>query len=247
MQKLRNTKQNYYNKYTYRMKLKSTLILLCAVIFGLNAQQPDHTQLRKVGSFDKVRASKGINVTLIEGDKEEVDVHIKNAEVSDVVTTVKNRQLVIKMKTKIYKDMAVQVYVTYKRLREIETGTGATIDAENTIHAESLKIHGGTESNIILDVDVNNLDVTGSTSKIELEGKAKYLDVKIGKGGKYHGFNLDCDETYAKATLGSVVEVTANKKLGGTAGSGGVVYYRGEPAKIEKSENTGGKIKKDIN
>ncbi|MBS2213727.1 DUF2807 domain-containing protein [Carboxylicivirga mesophila] len=227
------------------MKLTSTIILLLAVLTGLQAQEPDHTQIRKVGSFDKVKASKGINVTLIEGDKEEVDVHIKNAEVTDVITTVKNRQLVVKMKTKIYKDMAVQVYVTYKRLREIEAGSGASIDAENIIYAESLKLRGGTESNIILDVDVNNLDVNGSTSKIELAGKAKYQEINIGAGGKYLGFNVESEETYAKSTLGSIVEVTANKKLGATAGSGGVVYYRGEPDKIEKNENTGGKVKKD--
>ncbi|WP_430811194.1 MULTISPECIES: head GIN domain-containing protein [unclassified Carboxylicivirga] len=227
------------------MKLTKTIVLLFALTVGMYAQEPDHTQIRNVGSFDKIKAAKGINVTLIEGDKEEVDVHIKNAEVSDVITKVKNRELSVKMKTKIYKDMAVQVYVTYKRLREIDAGSGATIDGENTIHAESLKIRGGTESNVLLAVDVNNLDVKGSTSNIELEGKARYQDVNIGTGGKYKGFNLDCDETYARATLGSIVEVIANKKLSGTAGSGGVIYFRGEPAKLEKNENTGGKIKKD--
>ncbi len=227
------------------MKLTSTIVLLWAVLTGLQAQDPDHTQIRKVGSFDKVKASKGINVTLIEGDKEEVDVHIKNAEITDVITTVKNRELQVKMKTKIYKDVAVQVYVTYKRMREIDAGSGATIDAENTIYAESLKLRGGTESNITLDVDVNNLDVKGSTSKIEIEGKAKYQEVNIGAGGKYLGFNLESKEAYIKATLGSIVEVTANEKLDARAGSGGVVYYRGEPGKIETSENTGGKVKKD--
>jgi len=227
------------------MKLTNIILLLFAVTLSLSAQEADHTQIRKVGSFDKVKASKGINVTLIEGDKEEVDVHIKNAEVTDVITTVKNRKLTVKMKTKIYKDMAVQVYVTYKRLREIEAGSGATIDAENTIYAESLKLHAGTESNLLLDVDVNNLEVSGSTCKIEIEGKTKYQEVNIGTGGKYHGFNLESTETYAKSTLGSIVEVSAEERLSGTAGSGGVVYYRGEPNKIEKSENTGGKVKKD--
>jgi hypothetical protein len=227
------------------MKLTSTILLLLAILTGIQAQEPDHTQIRKLGSFDKVKASKGINVTLIEGETEEVDVHIKNAEVSDVITTIKNRELQIKMKTKIYKDMAVQVYVTYKQLREIDAGSGASIDAENTIYAETLKLRGGTESNIILDVDVNNLDVNGSTSKIELAGKTKYQEVNIGTGGKYLAYNLECEETYVKSTLGSIVEVVANKKLGATAGSGGVVYYKGEPQIIEKSENTGGKIKKD--
>lgn len=226
------------------MKLINTTFLLFAIIFGINAQQPDHTQLRKVGSFDKVKAAKGINVTLIEADKEEVDVHIKNAEVSDVITEVKNRKLIIKMKTKIYKNMAVQVYVKYKRLREIEAGSGATIDVENTIYAESLNLRGGTDSNLLLDIDVNTLEVNGSACKIELEGKAKYQDVNIGTGGKYLAFNLESKEVYAKAILGSVLEVSVEDKLSGTAGSGGVVYYKGEPEKIEKKENTGGKIKK---
>jgi len=227
------------------MKLTNTIFLLFAIVWGIQAQEPDHTQLRKVGSFDKVKAAKGINVTLIEGDKEEVDVHIKNAEVNDVITEVKNRKLIIKMKTKIYKDMAVQVYVTYRKLREIEAGSGATIDAENTICAESLKLRAGTDANLLLDVDVNNLEVSGSACKIELEGETKFLEVSIGTGGKYLGYNLSSTEAYAKSTLGSVVEVSVKDKLGATAGSGGVVYYKGDPSKIEKKENTGGKVRKD--
>ncbi|WP_185968956.1 head GIN domain-containing protein [Carboxylicivirga sp. M1479] len=227
------------------MKLTSTIVLLFAIVLSSFAQEPDHTQIRKVGSFDKIKASKGINVTLIEGDKEEIDVHIKNGEVTDVITEVKNRKLTVKMKTKIYKDVHVQVYVTYKRLRDIEAGSGATIDADNTIYAESLKLRAGTDANLLLDVDVNNLEVKGSTCKIELEGKTKFQEVNIGTGGKYLGFNLESDEAYAKSTLGSIVEVSVNNKLSGTAGSGGMIYYLGDPAKLEKSENTGGKVKKE--
>jgi len=227
------------------MKLTNTIFLLFAIIFSINAQEPDHTQIRKVGSFDKVKAAKGINVTLIEGDKEEVDVHIKNAEVGDVITEVKKRKLIIKMKTKIYKDMAVQVYVTYKQLREIDAGSGATIDAENTIYAESLKLRAGTDSNLKLEVDVNNLEVNGSACKIEIEGTTKFQEVSIGTGGKYLAYELDSKEAYAKATLGSVVEVTVEDKISATAGSGGTVTYLGDPNKIEKKESTGGKIRKD--
>ena len=227
------------------MKRTHTILLLLAIAFGISAQEPDHTQLRKVGSFDKVKAAKGINVTLIEGDIEEVDVHIKNAEVGDVITEVKKRKLIIKMKTKIYKNMAVQVYVTYKKLREVEAGSGATVDAENTIYAESLKLRAGTDANLLLDVDVNSLEVSGTACKIELEGKTKFQEVNIGAGGKYSAYNLTCKEAYAKATLGSTVQVAVEDKLSGTAGSGGMVYYRGEPSTIDRNENTGGKIRKD--
>ncbi|MCU4175359.1 head GIN domain-containing protein [Carboxylicivirga sp. N1Y90] len=229
------------------MRFLSTLLLFALFIGNTVAQEEneanEQTQVRKMGSFDKVKASKGINVTLVEGNKESIEIHIRNGELSDVVSSIKSRQLVLKMKTKIYKDMAVQVYVTYNTIREIEVGSGASLDADNTIYADKLKVRAGTDSSVELDVDVNAIEVSGSASRVELSGVTKTQEVNMGTGGKYLCYPLECEETVAKATLGSNVEVNASKKLIATAGSGGVVNYKGEPAKIEKKENTGGKVK----
>ncbi len=231
------------------MKIFSTLLLSMFIIFGVNAQEEEEktaneqNQVRKMGSFDRVKASKGINVTLIEGSKESVEVRIRNGNLTDVVTELKSRQLNVKMKTKIYKDMAVQVYVTYKTIREIEAGSGASIDADNTIYADKLKIRAGTDSSIELDVDVNAIEVSGSASRTELSGTCKVQEVNIGTGGKYLSYPLESSEAIVKSTLGSNVEITVNDKLTATAGSGGTVYYHGNPDKVEKKENTGGKVK----
>ena len=230
------------------MKILSTLLLSLIFVFGIQAQETKEEeniqkQVRKMGSFDRVKASKGVNVTLIEGSKESVEVHIKNGNISDVITELKSRQLNVKMKTKIYKGMAVQVYVTYKTIREVEAGSGASIEAENTIYADKLKIRAGTDSSIELDVDVNAVEVSGSASRTELSGSCKVQEVNIGTGGKYLSYPLESNEAVVKSTLGSNVEITVKEKLNATAGSGGTVYYKGEPAQVEKSENTGGKIK----
>ena len=228
------------------MKLAHTFILLFGLFLSLNAETVTKKEIRKADAFDKIKATKGINVTLIEGHEESVEVHIKNGETSDVITEVRNRKLTVKMKTKIYKDVAVQVYVTYQSLREIEAALGATIDSENTVNAENLNIKAGAEAIVKLDIDVNNLEVNGNTCDIELEGVAKYQDIKIGTNGRYKGYNLISHEAFAKATLGSIVEVSVKDKLSGTAGTGGVVSYIGDPSSIETSVNTGGKVKKEV-
>lgn len=229
------------------MKIINTLILLFIFIIGLQAQDESkgiQKQVRNIGSFDRIKASKGVNVTLIEGSKESLEIHIRNYALSDVITELKSRQLVIKMKPRIYKDMAVQVYVTYKRIREIDAGSGSSIDAENTIYADKLKLRAGTDASIELDIDVNALEASGSASRIELSGECKVQEVKIGAGGKYLCYPLESNEAIVKSTLGSNIEITVNDRIKATAGTGGNVYYRGNPDKIEKSENTGGKVKK---
>ncbi len=198
--------------------------------------------VRKMGSFEKVKASKGINVTLIEGSKEEVKVDIVNGSLSDVVTQLKNKKLTVKMKTKIYKDVAVQVYVTYVEIKGIEAGSGATVDAENTIITDKLFIDGGTDSDINLDIDANSVEAKISAGKMELSGKVKSQTVTANTGGKYLAFDLESEEATVKANTGGKIEVTVTKSLNGTASNGGNIRYKGNPAKVSKKVSMGGKI-----
>lgn len=200
------------------------------------------SQVRKIGSFDKIKATKGINVTLIEGSKEEVRVEIENGSLNDVVTQLKNKQLTVKMKTKIYKDVAVQVYVTYVDLREIDAGTGASIDADNTIIADKLILDAGTDADIKLDVDVNAIEAAVSAGKMELSGKVKSQLIKANNWGKYLAYDLESEETLAKANTGAKVEITVNKSLNATVSNGANITYKGKPEMIEKKISMGGKV-----
>lgn len=220
-------------------------LFLIAGSFAQDKNQEKHKQIRKTGSFYKVKATKGINVTLIEGDKEQAEVTIVNGSPADVVTELKNKKLTVKMKTKIYKDVAVQVYVTYVTLHEIEAGTGASIDAENTITSDNLLIDGGTDSEIILDIDVNSLEASISAGRMELSGKTESQVVKANTGGKYLSYDLTSTEAIAKANTGGRVEVTVNKSIKATASNGGTVNYKGSPDKIDKKTSLGGKVNKE--
>lgn len=221
-----------------------TLCLLMASTFALKAQ---HTSVlkenRELPAFEKIKATKGINITLIEGTQQNVEVNIQNASLSDVVTTVENKTLVLKMKTRIYKNMAVQVYVTYTKIREIDAGMGASVDAENTITADNLKISAGADTNIELDVEVKNaLEVSLGAAKATITGSAKYQDISANTGSRYMGFDLTSEEAFVKANTGATIQVNASEKVQASAATGAVVEYKGTPANFEYKESLGGKV-----
>ncbi|SMO34869.1 Putative auto-transporter adhesin, head GIN domain [Saccharicrinis carchari] len=210
-------------------------LFLALVLFGILTTvfaQDKKSQQRNIGTFNELDAGKGINVTLIEGDKEKLVVEIKNADLSDVITELKGRRLEIKLKTKIYKDVAVQVYVTYKSIKAIKTGTGAFVDANNVIHAENLDLRAGSGSTIILDIDTRTVSSSLSSSKIELAGKTEFQDVKTNTGGKYIANMLTSKQTFVKASTGGTAWVNATEKLEAKTNTGGRVTYNGNPEKL---------------
>ena len=220
------------------------LAILLASSMALKAQETSVLkENRELPSFEKIKATKGINITLIEGTKPSVEVNIQNASLTDVITTVENKTLVLKMKTKIYKNMAVQVYVTYTKIREIDAGMGASVDAENTITSDNLKISAGAETNIELDVDINNaLEVSLSAARATITGSAKYQDITANTGSRYSAFGLTTEEAFAKANTGATISVNATVKLQAPAGTGAVVEYKEKPTNFEYKESLGGKV-----
>lgn len=199
-------------------------------------------QIRKIGSFDKVKASKGINVTFVEGSKEEIEVLMQNGSLNDVVTQLKDKELTIKMKTKVYKNVAVQVYVTYVTLREIDASSGANIEAENPITTDKLVLDAGTDTEIKLEIDANALEASVSAGKIELSGTVKSQVIKANTGGKFFGFELESDETIAKANTGGKIEINVKGSLQATATNGGTITYKGNPEKLDTKVTMGGKV-----
>lgn len=218
------------------------LIFILLSVFQAKAQLQKETRL--IGEFDKIKATKGVNITLIHGEKPSAEIHIRNASPGDVITTVENRTLIVKLRTKIYKNMAVQVYVTYVSLREIDAGSGASVDSEEPVESDNLKIIAGTETTLELEVDIrNSLEVELMAAKATLSGTAKYQQINANTGSKYHAFDLESVETVAKANTGALIQVNASGKLDATATAGSAIEYSTQPNSINYKENMGGKVR----
>jgi hypothetical protein len=225
--------------------MKQLLLLTFVAIFAISAIAQDDADIQKetrvMGPFTKVKTSKGINVTLIEGTKEQVEINIRNASPSDVITSLEGTMLTIKMKTMIKKGVAVTVYVTYKQLSELQAGSGSYIDNEGYLTASNLKLEVGTESVVQLKVDVTNLDASVSAGRIEITGDAKNVDLSANTGGKFNAAALEIENANLKASAGASATVRVKNKLNANASSGGKIYYYGKPL-LNKSESLGGKV-----
>ncbi|GAO28735.1 hypothetical protein [Geofilum rubicundum] len=60
---------------------------------------------RQLAPFENLKVSRGINVTLVEGDAPKAEIHIKNAPIDDVLLEQSNKDLTIRMRARIYKDV----------------------------------------------------------------------------------------------------------------------------------------------
>ena len=223
------------------MKKISFALLFIFLGMIVMAQQNEKTEIRNLKPFDKIKSSKGINVTLREGDEPKAEVVISNAELEDVIIQQTGREVAIKMKTKIYKDLIVDVYVTYQSLREISAGTGGTITSDDIIEADQLTLEAGMDASIELEIEVKKLKASVSAARIEVSGTADYVEANI-SSGRFLGAKLECEEAYIKANATGSAQIWVTEKLEATAGSGAKIEYKGNPEKVEMKTNLGGKV-----
>ncbi len=235
--------------------MKQIMIFMMVIATSLNAFaqnekkiNTDEAQVKKetrtIKDFNKLKVSKGINVTLIKGDNLSAEINIVNAPLSDVIIENDQNELSIKMRTRIYQNVSVQVYLTYRDIREVSLGSGSSIDNQGVLEGKALVLNAGLDSVIDLKLDVTSVEADVSASRIALEGYAKTLEAKATTGGKFQGQNLEVKEAYVTANTGGIATVNASDLLDAKAGTGGTIEYLGEPEKMSTKETFGGEVVK---
>jgi len=230
------------------MKNRMLLTLLVATFsFGIMAQEPAveaNREIRELQFFDRIKVSKGVNVTLVEGEKPQAEIYITNAETSEVIIEQKGSELIFKMRSRNYTDVALNVYLTYQKLREISAGTGGTIEAEDLVEADQLVLEAGMDAHINLEVEVQKLEVKASTSIIEISGTADFIDLRTSTRGQFKGASLKAKEAAVSANTGSTVQIWVTDKIVANVASGATLEYAGNPGIVEAKETVGGKVVK---
>ncbi len=199
-------------------------------------------ETRELAPFENLKVSRGINVTLVEGLSPKAEIHIQNAPVDDVLLEQSNKDLTIRMRSLINKDVAINVYLYYQNINEITVSSGASVFSENVLETDFLKLETGTDASIQLEIEVNKLEASASASRIELMGSAELMDINATTGGRFLGANLESKDTKIRANTGASAQVWVTEKINARAGSGASVEYTGSPAKVEVHTSLGGKV-----
>ncbi len=233
-------RQIFKNGIMKKLNLLIAMMLFSiAVVFGQNVEE------RKVGSFDEIQVSQGIDVFLIKGTKEKVKVEASGIDLDEVLTEIYGDRLKIHLEGNRYRNPSVKVYVTYVSLESIAASSAATVTADGIIKADRMDIDVSSAADVEVKVEVNELTLSASSSgDIEVSGKTKYLDATTSSAGGVDAYDLEAQIVRVRASSGSGSKVYAISEIDAHASSGASIRFRGNPNKSRTDSSSGGSVRK---
>ena len=195
---------------------------------------------RNLGDFSKLAVYDGINLELIKSDENKVQITGKNTNFA----VVKNKNGDLKIRLNLERRFSgdkTKVTLFYKTLYNIISHEGSNVFAKDTIKQADLNVKANTGSILNIIVDLNTLNTTSATgSTVNLSGNAEYHDCSTSTGAEINAEKLITTETYATATTGGLIEVSAEKELEANSKLGGVINVHKKTDKIVESISLGG-------
>ncbi|MEM9850333.1 MAG: DUF2807 domain-containing protein [Bacteroidota bacterium] len=158
--------------------MKQSYILLTILLFAISLLQAQERSI-STEAFDKVVVNPSIDVTLAEGETENVQIQESNVPLADIQIEVKNKTLKIYLESEDpskeqkksgdwfskldyadYENAVVKVLVTYKKLSKLSIRGEQEVALASPIASNKLKIKLFGASNVIVEkLEVQQLKV----------------------------------------------------------------------------------------
>lgn len=208
---------------------------------------------RNVEQFSGIQVSTGVNVVFKQETPTSVKVIADADKLKYVVTIVENGVLKVYVDNKGVKNLKfknLSVNVSSPRIENIQTISGASFVAVNTIRENNLNIEATSGSNINgtfnandhINVSVDSganirADVTSgkvvfkgtSGSNSNLKGTARTGIFEISSGASCKAENLRINDANVESSSGGSISIEVKDNLKVKASSGASVKYRGNP------------------
>jgi hypothetical protein len=223
-------------------KLFVFIIFLTGSALSVSAQE---TETRSLSDFNEISVGEAINVTLVPGNKNEAVVKVRNIDLEDVETDVRGGTLKIELSGSRYRNIDVEITLTYKSIEGLHVSSAADVVTKGAIKSTSLDLSVSSAANAVLEIIAEKIDVEVSSSgDLELTGKTTSQRVSVSSAGDYDAYDLSCDEAYVRASSAGSARINATKKIDAKASSAGSIKYRGEPDKVYVNSSSGGDVDK---
>ena len=221
------------------MKKVLTIIFLVAAMATTGLAQ--NTETRSLDDFSAISIGEAIKLVLVPGNKNEAKITADNVDLDEIETRVFGSKLKIELTGSRYKNIEVEIRLTYKSLEELSVSSAASVWTDGPIKTEDLEISVSSAGDARLDIDVNEVDVSASSSgNLVLKGKTISQRVGVSSAGVYKAYDLACEDAYVRASSAGSARVSASKKIDAKASSAGSIKYKGDPDKVYVNSSSGG-------
>lgn len=200
----------------------------------------------KLEAFDEISIAGNIEVVLKKSNEEKAIVEAFGIPEDKLNIDVRGQTLRLSLLNSIfYKHDKMKVTVFYKTLRTIRVSAGGKLEAEEPLEGDALEIRTSSGADVLFDIKANKLEATASEGAIlQLRGEVASQKVSASTGGQYRALNLNCKNTYARASTGGEVSVVATESIDASANLGGSIEYKGEPDERYRKTVLGGNVHK---
>ncbi len=229
------------------MKMRINLLTIITFFsLTLYSQYSDDLtkEIRELDDFTTLIASRGINVTFVQGLQTKAEIHITNSSPDNVIIEQKDENLIIRMRANNDRDVSVNVFLSagLNQIEKINIGTGARVYSETILKSKKLEVEIGAGSVAELNIDVEEVNLNISSSSAQFLGKANLLNIKATVGANVETTDLEVNEANVSANLGSNVVLCVKNKIVAKSYTGARIAYCGSPKIEETNQSLGGKV-----
>ncbi len=218
--------------------MKKIGILLSFIALSILSVNSQNTEERKVSSFDKLKVSSELKVYLTKGVEEKVKVVASGIDIKDVLTEVIGKTLEIELSRGIFLNANIEVYITYKEIRDINVGASGRVSVQEPLTGDKVILNANTNGELTADLNLRTVDVkVGQGATVRLNGKTGSIDARINTGGILAAIDLQADSIYVRVGSAGTAKVRASYLLDANVRTGGTLTYTGKP--INKTISTG--------
>lgn len=238
-------------------QIKYLLIMLVALLVSANsadAQKMITKDLSHLGSFDRIHASVGWEITFKQSNTTSIVVSYSEDATDRVRVRIVDGKLILGLdngRRKNNKRLRLRAEISAPSLRAINMTTSAEIkfvtpltltnplDIDVTtaadikglvLNAPSLKVNITTSADMDADIQVDKLDVDCTTSAdITLTGTANYASLVCTTSGDIIAKGLKCIDANCRATTSGDISVTVTDTLTAKSTTSGDIVVYGNP------------------
>jgi hypothetical protein len=233
------------------MKILLPVFVLFALFFGacgfnvnINVQQGSGkviTENRDVSNFDRVVLSGFGDVTLVQGDRDALQIEAEDNVIPHIKTEVQNGTLQISFDRKtIIPTKPVKFNLTMRTIHGLDTNGASNLNSDilNTDKLD-LEISGTGNINLRkLTADSLSVNVSGA-GNLTTSGQVNSQKIDLSGAGNYNGQDLQSKTAEITITgLGRVVVWVSDTLSVTISGTGGVDYY-GNPQVTQQISGIG--------
>lgn len=227
-----------------RHRLFATLFAACACAFG-SASAADRRDTRDVAGFDSVLLAAPLNLEIVQGEREDLELDGDEAALALIKTVVEDRVLKIRLERRFAALGSFKV----RGLLHARRVDGLAIAGSGDIKAGALSGTGKLSIAGSGDIRIGALTATGLEVKItgsgdvSIGGKADSLATRISGSGDINAGKLETKRATVSIAGSGDTTVWARESLAVSISGAGDVRYYGDPA-LDKAISGSGSVRR---